>query len=287
MITLEDRIRDVLAGQAAAMPVELPESPPPSRVVTIGTDVRRHRPTHSPVLVAAAAIALIACGGVLAAWRTNNAVLSPQPTGTFLTLSSTPTSTTRVPATTTGPVSIVIPPPESASDHRDPLQRVLGTPADIAAGTRLDHDRTEQAIKECMNTNGYDYTPVPFPDGSTAAGQVDVNQAYSDGLPTAERLRYLTVRSGGPDLPADQSCEATATRRVFLYNAYPNLADDLQQRFESDPRVIAARAQVTACILAAGQDPQQPDQPARPGCEMAANLPAIGDTARAPTPRSV
>jgi hypothetical protein len=158
-------------------------------------------------------------------------------------------------------------------------------------GIVLRQAQAENLIRECMKAQGFDYTPVPEPVGSSlsdeefhkqygygittlydkrqaAAGEA--NQTARSSLGDAERVAYDRALYGNDttatfadaidngDFTRVGGCTKKATDQVFggveVIQSLQTKLDALDERILADPRVVKAVRKWSACMTEAGYD---------------------------------
>jgi hypothetical protein len=145
--------------------------------------------------------------------------------------------------------ALVIPPPESASDARTPLERFLGVPADPIAATRWDHDQIQAGIKDCLNRIGYEYKEEAFAVEGTES---DPNLGYMESLTPDQMSEYTRLRWANGD-GSGKSCEEQASDRVHVMNTMSEEYAPYNDEFYARPEVAVAADAISACVNQGGQ----------------------------------
>ncbi|MGH9269651.1 MAG: hypothetical protein ACRDZ2_00070 [Ilumatobacteraceae bacterium] len=149
------------------------------------------------------------------------------------------------PSTFTGPS---VPAPSDELDDRSPVQRLVGVPIDVEAGTQWSHDLVEQAIEECMADAGFSYVAVPFDAG------VDPNEDQLAKLSASDARRYSqTLWGSDPSRPA--GCERAAADRVYPANILQNEWEAMERQIAEDPTVRSAVDRASTCVTSEGFEP--------------------------------
>jgi hypothetical protein len=151
--------------------------------------------------------------------------------------------------------------------------------------------KAENLIRECMETQGFDYVPEPQPVGSnlsdeefekqygygittlydkTEGSPGDANQSPRDSLGDAERVAYDRALYGDDpsatfvdavdngDFTRLGGCTKQATEQVFggteVIQSLQTKLDELDERIQEDPRMVKAVEDWSKCMQDAGYD---------------------------------
>lgn len=142
--------------------------------------------------------------------------------------------------------ALAIPLPTGPSDHRGPLERLLGVPANPDEAAAWDFNMMARGEARCMIKLGWDYTVVSF--DQNRPGNPDPNLEYFRSLSAQDQARYSTDRWGAAPASQNGGCQQQASDTSHLMNTLPTEFKVLTDSIDADTRMRALVTDLNMCV---------------------------------------